>query len=478
LARRARIGPYRIQRLVDSGGQGSVYLGYDRRLQRQVAIKLYRIPAHQEQRRQLLDEAQTVAAISHPRVVQVYDIVASRQHLAMVTEYVPGCNLEQLLQQQRLQLPSVLGIAVDLAAALAAVRRQQIVHRDLKAANVLVGRDGHVKLTDFGIARPLAGGGELRGSRSSLSPEQLRGEPLTEQSDLFALGVLLYRLFTGVHPFYSNGRLDARRLLQESPPPVDSLAAPGTVVPPGLAELVSKLLAKSPQQRPADAVAVRQELMSIWKTLPVSAHSTLAEEAAPYFREAAAPPEAVQVPEDLQRYGRSRLRPFRLDEPWSWRSLSPRRNPGVVFTLALLLVLPMVLLAWRLLTPPRQVYIPVPRVLNSAGFTLPAGVTPHWLLEEASRSVRLSPLRLQAVSGDQYQERVRLLADGSTVSTLADFDQQLSLELRCGSQFCLLQVRWETGQQSRAQQATLLPGMGKAQWRLLLRGALASVLAP
>ena len=149
----ARVGPYRIIRLVNRGGQGSVYLGYDKRLQRRVAIKVYPLPVQRNSRRQLLKEARVVASLDSPRIVQIYAVIESQEHIAMVMEYVPGCDLEEFLTAVRPSLASILVIAGDLAAALSVARQQQIVHGDLKAGNVLIAADGRVTLTDFGIAR-------------------------------------------------------------------------------------------------------------------------------------------------------------------------------------------------------------------------------------------------------------------------------------------------------------------------------------
>jgi len=123
--------------------------------------------------------------------VQIHDVIESREHLAMVMEYVPGCDLEELLESVRPSLASVLRITADIAGALTVARQQRIVHGDLKARNVLITATGRAKLTDFGIARRPGVEGALAGSLSAMSPEQYLGKPLTERSDLFALGCLL-----------------------------------------------------------------------------------------------------------------------------------------------------------------------------------------------------------------------------------------------------------------------------------------------
>jgi serine/threonine protein kinase len=167
----SRLGPYRIMRLINQGGQGSVYLGYDSRLQRRVAIKVYTLPGQRAARKQCLREAQLVAAIHSPKVVQVYDVIDSPEHLALVMEYVPGCDLEEFLSSVRPSLGSILAICADIAGALAVIRQQRIVHGDLKASNILIADTGRVKLTDFGIARVAGQGLDTAGSRTAVSPE-------------------------------------------------------------------------------------------------------------------------------------------------------------------------------------------------------------------------------------------------------------------------------------------------------------------
>ena len=202
-----RIGPYRLIELIRRGGQGRVYLGYDDRLRRRVAIKLLSRPRSRLSRKQLVREARTVATLDSPHLVKIYDVVVVPPYLALVMEYVSGCDLEQLLTVTKLSQSSILSVASDLASALAAARRQGIVHGDLKAANVLITQDGRAKLTDFGIARDSAASADVgAGSPSAISPEQLRGEPLDIRADLFALGCLMYRMLSGEHPYLRDGR--------------------------------------------------------------------------------------------------------------------------------------------------------------------------------------------------------------------------------------------------------------------------------
>ena len=262
------IGPYSIVRLIKQGGHGKVYLGYDRRLQRKVAIKIDALPHSRTARRRALSEARKAALINSPHVVQIYDLVESGGYLAIVMEYVPGVDLEEVLGQRRLGLGSILAVAADLSAALAASRQQRIVHGDLKAANVLITPDGDIKLTDFGVARQSvqdqqAGGG----SPGALTPEHMRGGALDVRSDLFALGALLFRMLTGEHPFFRHGRVDMACLLAADRSQLWANMPGQDEVPADLLSLVESLLQTDPADRPQNTHPVRSQLRGLQRSL-------------------------------------------------------------------------------------------------------------------------------------------------------------------------------------------------------------------
>lgn len=253
----SELGPYRLVRLLSAGGEGSVYIAEDRRLGRRVAVKLYPLEQDMRQRRRMLERARQLVALSHPGIVQLYDLLELPDSLALVLEYVEGNDLEQLLGVAELDVSTVLQLGQDLCTALAAAHAQGIVHGDLKPANVLIQHDGTLKLTDFSHGV----------SASALSPEQLAGEAPGPASDMFALGCLLYRLLAGVHPF--DGHLAA----SDGPP--SSLTEYG--VAPMLDSLVAELLNPDPQQRPSAALDVRQRLLSIARDFPAGRGLALAD---------------------------------------------------------------------------------------------------------------------------------------------------------------------------------------------------------
>ena len=359
MAVESRIGPYSIIRLIKRGGQGQVYLGYDRRLRRRVAIKIHRLPDSRRERRRMLREAQQVASIQSPRVVQIHDVIESREHLAMVMEYVPGCDLEELLREQRLSVASALTIGKDLAAALASARQQRLVHGDLKTSNVLVTEGGRAKLTDFGIARSAdePGYAESAGSLSALSPEQLQGRTLDVRTDLFALGCVMYRTLCGVHPFYRNDQFDARMLLEEEPVPLQERVPPEIELPAELVQLVAELLQKNPDDRPANTHRVRRLLRSASKQLPLATTDSLLREARPCFRAESQEDIPPRIPSGLRGRGRSRL------DAGRWRDRFLRLRWSARLGLASLGILGLgVPLVYALQQAPLRVYFEAPLV--------------------------------------------------------------------------------------------------------------------
>jgi eukaryotic-like serine/threonine-protein kinase len=189
-----------------------VYLADDRVLQRQVAVKVLSPPYAQDPSfvERFRREARTAARLSHPNIVAVFDSGSDDEQHYLVMEYVPGQSLAQLLARHGRLAPRLAAeLAVAVCAALAAAHAQGLVHRDVKPANVLVGDDGRVKVTDFGIAKAatadtLTATGMVLGTAAYLAPEQARGGPVDARSDLYGLGCVLYELVTGSPPFGSG----------------------------------------------------------------------------------------------------------------------------------------------------------------------------------------------------------------------------------------------------------------------------------
>jgi len=247
---------------------GEVFLAWDDRLKRRVAVKRIRRDRDLQPalRQRLLREAQAVAGLNHPAIVQVHDLIEDASGDCLVLEYVEGQTLAARLAGGPLEIAQALRLAAEIASGLAAAHAAGIVHRDLKPENVIVTPAGHAKVLDFGLARMrqaadeilLTQQGTILGTYHTMSPEQAGGGEADERSDLFSLGVVLYEMLTGRSPFRGANPLEVlRRVISEHPPRVDSLR-PG--VPPRLAALIERLLAKEPGDRPSDAATVEREL--------------------------------------------------------------------------------------------------------------------------------------------------------------------------------------------------------------------------
>ncbi len=256
------IGPYQVEGRLGAGGMGEVYRAYDERLDRQVAVKLIRREAAEDERarERFRREARTAASLSHPAIVQIHDLVATAEGDALVMEYVAGVTLARHLAGGPLPLDRVLCLGQEIAGGLAAAHARGIVHRDLKAENVMVTEAGHAKILDFGVAKRLrrpedemsiSVAGAVVGTYSSMSPEQARGLAVDHRSDLFSFGALLYEMATGRPPFLAATVLDTLSNVCAARQLPASIARPELPAP--LSALIDRLLEKDPARRPQSA---------------------------------------------------------------------------------------------------------------------------------------------------------------------------------------------------------------------------------
>jgi len=267
---------YELIEVISSGGMGTVWRGYDAVLDRPVAVKLIRpdvvhSPEHAEEFvKRFQREARVTARIGHHGVPQVYDAVLDEEsydRLYLVMELVHGTSLRRFVDPDRpLPLAWAVAITAQIATVLSHAHAVPVVHRDLKPDNVLVADDGTVKVLDFGIAAILrrdvtriTATGSLIGTTRYMSPEQIQAQRVTPQSDLYALGCVLHELVGG-RPVFSGGNdFDLmRQHVTEEPVPLGVLRPD---VPEALEKLTLELLAKAPEQRPADAYEVYERLL-------------------------------------------------------------------------------------------------------------------------------------------------------------------------------------------------------------------------
>ena len=262
-----RLGGYDVLEIIGRGGMGIVLKGFDRELQRYVAIKV--LAPHLAQsalaKKRFAREAQAAAAVVHPNVLAIHQVQAGGRLPFLVMPLVAGESLAQRLTAQgRLELKETLRIGMQAAAGLAAAHEQGLVHRDVKPANILLEKGvERAVLTDFGLARAaddvtLTRWGIIAGTPQYMSPEQARGEPLDGRSDLFSLGCVLYEMATGVSPFRSESVMATMRRLVDDPP--QSMASLNPELPPWFIAIVERLLAKDPSRRFGSAKEVSELL--------------------------------------------------------------------------------------------------------------------------------------------------------------------------------------------------------------------------
>ena len=267
-------GRYRIIRKLGAGGMAEVYLAEDQELGRRVAIKILndRHAADDSFVERFRREAKNAAGLSHPNIVSIYDRGEAEGTYYIAMEFLDGRSLKELIVG-RGQAP--IKIAIDYArqilAALGAAHRHGIVHRDIKPHNVLVGGEGRIKVTDFGIARSGASQmtevGSIIGTAQYLSPEQARGAPVDQTSDLYSVGVVLYEMLTGQVPFTGDTPLEiAMKHLSEVPKPPSELRPE---VPHDLDSVVLRALAKEPGERYQSAEEMDADLARVAEGMPV-----------------------------------------------------------------------------------------------------------------------------------------------------------------------------------------------------------------
>ena len=278
------IGPYKIVKRLGAGGMGEVYLAQDDRLDRLVALKI--LPAYfasdDERLRRFLREARAASALNHPNILTIHEVGESAGTKYIAAEFIDGATIRELFALQELSLYEVLEIAEQICSALAAAHAAGIVHRDIKPENIMRRTDGLVKILDFGIAKLLEpepsenrdetqpGGGThteaglLLGTVSYMSPEQARGLPVDQRTDIWSLGVVLYEMLALRLPFSGATRMDTIvAILDRDPPPLSEVAGRRYNVSALLAETINHCLCKEAEDRIRSANALLAELKRV-----------------------------------------------------------------------------------------------------------------------------------------------------------------------------------------------------------------------
>jgi serine/threonine-protein kinase len=273
------IAHYRIIKKLGAGGMGEVYLAQDTKLDRKVAIKVLRADAvGDNSKKRLIREAQAAAKLDHPNICAIYEINEADTLTYIVMQYVEGETLADKMTRKPLRLSTALLIAEQAAEALSEAHARGILHRDIKPHNIMITPRGQVKILDFGLAKQmysseavdtdapteslLSTPGHIIGTVPYMSPEQVQGEPLEASSDIFSLGVTLYEMVAGKHPFKDKSNaVTISRILLGEPQPTEQFQ---TLVSPELQALLNKMLAKDKEDRYQSA----EDFLTDLKQLP------------------------------------------------------------------------------------------------------------------------------------------------------------------------------------------------------------------
>ncbi len=275
----ATLDNYRILEKLGAGGQGEVYKGVDTRLGRTVVIKVLPpdLTVKAANLKRFEREARLASSLDHPNICTIFDLGDAGDVHYIAMQYVEGRNVRQLVNGRPLELKSALSIAIQVADALAAAHARGIIHRDIKAGNVMVTDAGQVKVLDFGLAKLLdedtahAEGihhtelteiGVPYGTATYAAPEQARGDRVDKRADIFSTGVLLYEMLTGIWPFQGRTSVDVRHaVLHAQPTPVAEMR--NDAVPPRLQQILDRTLRKEPRDRYQKIDELRDELKNV-----------------------------------------------------------------------------------------------------------------------------------------------------------------------------------------------------------------------
>jgi eukaryotic-like serine/threonine-protein kinase len=350
-------GHYRIVRCLGRGGMGVVYEAEDQKLGRLVAIKL--LPEATRQNPAALErfwrEARTASALNHPGICTIYELDESGDQPLIVMELLQGQSLEKLYHRQAMPYPKLLDFGMQVADALDAAHRKGILHRDIKPGNIFLSPSGQAKILDFGLAKleerqairesahqekaaeskaeslTLTTPGSAIGTIAYMSPEQAKGEPLDGRSDVFSMGVVLYELATGQHPFIgSTTAVTFDRILNHIPPALSSL---DPALPLELEQTINKTLEKDRELRCQSTAELRADLRRLQrKSTGGSLEITITQ---PRAKKSRARPIAVIVLAFLAAAGFVLWRLWPRPEPFSSVSVSQITNEGTLENVAL-----------------------------------------------------------------------------------------------------------------------------------------------
>lgn len=274
-----RLKHYEVEESLGEGGMGVVYRARDLRLERPVALKVLKpeLTGNPDRQRRFLREARAASAVTHPAIAQIYDVDEAEGVTFIAMELVDGKTVRQMIESRELDLQTAIGVTLQVAEGLARAHEAGIIHRDIKSDNIMVTRDGHAKILDFGLAKLLdtntedgeehtsametlakTRAGMVMGTIAYMSPEQARGQPVDPRSDLFSLGIVFYEMVAGELPFQGASALDTMHAIAYEE------VRPVTVVrknlPVDVHRIISRCLRKRPEDRYPTTTALAADL--------------------------------------------------------------------------------------------------------------------------------------------------------------------------------------------------------------------------
>jgi serine/threonine protein kinase len=285
-----KLGRYEIRSQIGAGGMGEVYLAQDTKLERTVALKILpaSVASDRQRMQRFIQEAKAASGLNHPNILTVYEIGRAGPIHFIATEFIDGETLREHLSSTRMRLNEVLDICIQVTNALAAAHKAGIIHRDMKPENIMIRRDGIVKVLDFGLAKLTAhesadvdteartktilrtDPGTVIGTATYMSPEQARGIPVDTRTDIFSMGVVLYEMVAGCLPFAgsTSSEVLAAILNEKEPQP---LARYSREVPAEVERVVSKALRKNRDERYQTIKDLLLDLKSLKQELELAA---------------------------------------------------------------------------------------------------------------------------------------------------------------------------------------------------------------
>lgn len=277
----AIIANYRIERMIGAGGMGDVYLAFDERLKRNVALKILppEFSSNDDRVIRFELEARAVSKLNHPGIVTLYDIGVFQGVNFIATEYVEGRTLRELMKGE-FKLRNIIANSIQICDALSAAHESGIVHRDIKPENIMIRRDGYAKVLDFGLAKLTEVGpeslkgfsatqnGSIIGTPAYMSPVQITGDKIDHRTDLWSAGVVLYEFLTGKHPFKGKDRRATFAAILNQPPELPSQLNPE--IPEELDRILLRLLEKDPDRDYQTAAELRGDLRTLLRQIETS----------------------------------------------------------------------------------------------------------------------------------------------------------------------------------------------------------------